>query len=194
MYAALLSVQMVTLVLLARGIYSVFWVLLYFFFCKIALSALQVGKLDAKFDFDVDKGNRAHQLPAPFHETPKWLEFWLKFVNDQAVDEAHKFSTSEALALMGSHTLIDNQVLPASKLPTAHCCVVCLVEGVHRADSSHLPLTPMTGQQSHGAACTAAHCAVLRQLLSTSAFISLLQTSHDVIEQHAFRLQRIHCT
>ena len=43
-------------------------------------------------------------------ETPIWLNFWLVILNNQAAGPEWKFDAGEALALMGSHTLIDNQV------------------------------------------------------------------------------------
>ena len=43
-------------------------------------------------------------------ETPIWLNFWLVILNNQAESAKWEFTTSDALALMGSHTLIDNQV------------------------------------------------------------------------------------
>jgi hypothetical protein len=69
----------------------------------------QVGKLDANFEFTKDKARaRVNHLPGPFNEMPFWLNFWLNDLNGVAED-GFKFLPGEALALMGSHTLIDNQ-------------------------------------------------------------------------------------
>ena len=64
-----------------------------------------------------------------FTETPIWLNFWLVILNDQAESAKWEFDSGEALALMGSHTLIDNQVrifaLPSVLwcVPFTACCV-----------------------------------------------------------------------
>jgi hypothetical protein len=83
--------------------------------------AMQVGKLDANFDFSKDAARTStDNLPGPFNETPIWLNFWLKKVKAWAKGPQGEFTVGEALAMMGSHTLMDNQV--RGPLQRRACC------------------------------------------------------------------------
>jgi hypothetical protein len=85
-------------------------VLLTLITCAACCCALQVGKLDADYEFGKAAArDRVDNLPGPFQETPIWLNFWLNKLNNVA-EPGYKFTVGEALALMGSHTLMDNQV------------------------------------------------------------------------------------
>jgi hypothetical protein len=88
--------------------------------------ALQVGKLDADYEFGKDEARkRVDHLPGPFQETPIWLNFWLKKLNANVANDRYKFTVGEALALMGSHTLIDNQVCNARE--NRQICAACVL-------------------------------------------------------------------
>jgi hypothetical protein len=82
------------------------------------VAKLQVGQIDRvdvlmeNLSPEADHAKalgRVQNLPGPFHDANIWLTFWLEKLNSRTPDPKWHLTATEALALMGSHTLIDNQ-------------------------------------------------------------------------------------
>jgi hypothetical protein len=74
----------------------------------LSLGTLRVGRMDSL------KASPPNQLPPANATTQQFASFW----------QLHKFSQEEAVALMGSHSLIDDQVGVAQEV--ASVSIVCL--------------------------------------------------------------------